>query len=78
MQLKLGEKEEYSASGASIKKAQHAAADVALTKTTYGHPPVKPAKPNPRRESEYVHPPVKPAKPNPRRESEYGHPLLNL
>jgi double-stranded RNA-binding protein Staufen len=39
--LKLGE-EEYAASGPSIKKAQHAAADIALQKTQYKHPPPKP------------------------------------
>eukprot|EP00918_Siedleckia_nematoides_P062235 GHVU01135745.1.p1 GENE.GHVU01135745.1~~GHVU01135745.1.p1 ORF type:complete len:804 (+),score=103.17 GHVU01135745.1:117-2414(+) len=41
VKLKLGE-EEYAASGASIKKAQHAAAAVALEKTQYKHPPPKP------------------------------------
>lgn len=41
VKLKLGE-EEYSASGPSIKKAQHAAADCALEKTQYKHPPLKP------------------------------------
>lgn len=39
--LKLGD-EEYAASGPSIKKAQHAAADIALQKTQYKHPPPKP------------------------------------
>ena len=39
--LKLGE-EEYAASGASIKKTQHAAAAIALEKTQYKHPPPKP------------------------------------
>lgn len=39
--LKLGE-EEYTASGLSIKKAQHAAATAALKQTNYKHPPPKP------------------------------------
>ncbi|XP_034242712.1 double-stranded RNA-binding protein Staufen homolog 2 isoform X2 [Thrips palmi] len=39
--LKLGE-EEYTAEGASIKKAQHQAASIALSKTNYKHPPSKP------------------------------------
>ncbi|XP_063219361.1 double-stranded RNA-binding protein Staufen homolog 2 [Bacillus rossius redtenbacheri] len=38
--LKLGE-EEYSAEGASIKKAQHSAASEALEHTKYKHPPPK-------------------------------------
>jgi hypothetical protein len=38
--LKLGE-EEYTAEGLSIKKAQHAAAKEAITKTVYKHPPLK-------------------------------------
>lgn len=38
--LKLGD-EEYSAEGASIKKAQHSAASKALQKTEYKHPPPK-------------------------------------
>ncbi|XP_075233577.1 double-stranded RNA-binding protein Staufen isoform X2 [Lycorma delicatula] len=41
--LKLGEKE-YSAEGASIKKAQHAAANYALRLTDYEHPPPKASK----------------------------------
>lgn len=41
VKLKLGE-EEYSASGESIKKAQHAGAAIALTATKYPHPPAKP------------------------------------
>ncbi|XP_074657003.1 double-stranded RNA-binding protein Staufen homolog [Tubulanus polymorphus] len=41
VKLKLGE-EEYDSSGASIKKAQHSAAETALQKTTYKHPPPKP------------------------------------
>ena len=41
VKLKLGD-EEYSASGPSIKKAQHFAADIALDKTQYKHPPIKP------------------------------------
>ncbi|GAB1600139.1 double-stranded RNA-binding protein Staufen homolog isoform X1 [Argonauta hians] len=40
VKLKLGE-EEYSASGPSIKKAQHAAASIGLVKTAYNHPPPK-------------------------------------
>lgn len=40
VKLKLGE-EEYAASGPSIKKAQHAAAGIALEKTQYPHPPPK-------------------------------------
>merc|ERR1711944_317844 len=39
--LKLGEVEEYIASGPSIKKAQHAAAAIALEKTSLKHPPPK-------------------------------------
>ncbi|KAL7640516.1 UNVERIFIED_CONTAM: hypothetical protein RMT77_008791 [Armadillidium vulgare] len=40
--LKLGDNdEEYSASGPSIKKAQHLAAAVALEKTKFKHPPPK-------------------------------------
>ena len=41
MCLKLGEIEEYIASGPSIKKAQHAAAAIALEKTSLKHPPPK-------------------------------------
>ena len=41
MCLKLGEVEEYIASGPSIKKAQHAAAAIALEKTSLKHPPPK-------------------------------------
>merc|ERR1719394_1376658 len=36
--LKIGEKEEYIASGPSIKKAQHAAAAISLEKTQFKHP----------------------------------------
>lgn len=43
VKLKLGD-EEYSASGESIKKAQHAAAAVALVETKHPHPPPKPAR----------------------------------
>jgi double-stranded RNA-binding protein Staufen len=43
VKLKLGD-EEYSASGESIKKAQHAAAAIALADTKYQHPPPKPAR----------------------------------
>ncbi len=40
--LRLGDnEEEYSASGASIKKAQHSAAALALEKTKFKHPPPK-------------------------------------
>ena len=39
--LKIGEREEYSASGNSIKKAQHAAAAIALEKTGFKHPSPK-------------------------------------
>ena len=39
--LKIGDKEEFSASGASIKKAQHAAAAIALEKTQFKHPSPK-------------------------------------
>ena len=39
--LKLGDTEEYIASGPSIKKAQHAAAAIALEKTKLKHPPPK-------------------------------------
>merc|ERR1719348_2301578 len=39
--LKIGDKEEYSASGPSIKKAQHAAAAIALEKTQFKHPSPK-------------------------------------
>ena len=39
--LKLGDVEEYVASGPSIKKAQHAAAAIALEKTSLKHPPPK-------------------------------------
>lgn len=42
VKLQLGDKESYSASGPSIKKAQHAAAGTALEKTNYKHPPPKP------------------------------------
>ena len=38
--LRLGA-EEYHASGASIKKAQHAAATAALERTACKHPPLK-------------------------------------
>ena len=40
VKLKLGT-EEYAADGASIKKAQHAAAAIALTQSQYKHPPPK-------------------------------------
>ncbi|KAK0066309.1 double-stranded RNA-binding protein Staufen [Biomphalaria pfeifferi] len=43
VKLKLGE-EEYPASGESIKKAQHAAAAIALDSTKYPQPPPKPAR----------------------------------
>ena len=39
--LKLGDSEEYIASGPSIKKAQHAAAAIAMEKTKLKHPPPK-------------------------------------
>ncbi|RWS10943.1 double-stranded RNA-binding protein Staufen 2-like protein, partial [Dinothrombium tinctorium] len=39
--LKLGENEEYKASGSSIRKAQHAAAEKALNETKYPHPTPK-------------------------------------
>jgi len=39
--LKIGDKEEYSASGPSIKKAQHAAAALSLEKTQFKHPTPK-------------------------------------
>lgn len=39
--LRLGESEEYTASGPSIKKAQHSAAAIALEKTQFKHPPPK-------------------------------------
>lgn len=38
--MKLGN-EEYEAEGPSIKKAQHSAAALALTKTEFKHPPPK-------------------------------------
>ena len=41
VKLVLGEKEEYSAAGASIKKAQHVAAAQALETTQFQHPPPK-------------------------------------
>lgn len=44
VKLQIGDKEEYSASGPSIKKAQHAAAAIALEKTEFKHPPPKPRK----------------------------------
>ncbi len=40
VKLKLGD-EEYASSGPSIKKAQHAAAAIALDKTQYKNPPPK-------------------------------------
>ena len=43
VKLKLGQ-EEYAASGPSIKKAQHAAADQALHNTMYKHPLPKPVR----------------------------------
>ena len=39
--LKIGDKEDYLASGPSIKKAQHAAAAIALEKTQFKHPSPK-------------------------------------
>lgn len=39
--LELGPEEKYNASGQSIKKAQHAAAELALTQTLFKHPPPK-------------------------------------
>ncbi|MPC07900.1 Double-stranded RNA-binding protein Staufen 1 [Portunus trituberculatus] len=39
--LRLGESEDYTASGPSIKKAQHSAAAIALEKTQFKHPPPK-------------------------------------
>lgn len=44
VKLQIGDKEEYSASGPSIKKAQHSAAAIALEKTEFKHPPPKPMK----------------------------------
>lgn len=44
--LELGDVEKYVASGPSIKKAYHAAAAIALEKTTLRHPPPK-KKPEP-------------------------------
>lgn len=44
VKLQIGDKEEFSASGPSIKKAQHAAAAIALEKTEFKHPPPKPRK----------------------------------
>lgn len=41
VKLKLGQEEEYSASGPSIKKAQHAAAEIALKETKLKKPPPK-------------------------------------
>ncbi|XP_014679069.1 PREDICTED: double-stranded RNA-binding protein Staufen homolog 2-like [Priapulus caudatus] len=41
VQLKLGDAEEYTAEGASIKKAQHSAAAMALEQTKMRHPPVR-------------------------------------
>ncbi|XP_060083019.1 double-stranded RNA-binding protein Staufen homolog isoform X1 [Ylistrum balloti] len=58
VQLKLGDKEEYKQSGASIKKAQHAAAAEALENTTYTHPPPKPPKVLPQRELDVTTPTV--------------------
>lgn len=46
VKLQIGDREEYSASGPSIKKAQHAAAAIALEKTEYKHPPPKPLRRN--------------------------------
>jgi len=43
VKLKLGD-EDYPANGPSIKKAQHAAAAIALEATQYKHPPPKPPK----------------------------------
>lgn len=40
MTLNLGD-EEYTAEGASIKKAQHSAAGTAINQTAYKHPPAK-------------------------------------
>lgn len=45
VKLKLGN-EEYEAEGASIKKAQHSAAALALDKTQLKHPPPKSIRPN--------------------------------
>ena len=42
--LKLDEKEEYMAQGSSIKKAQHAAAQLALNNTKYSLPPKREVK----------------------------------
>ncbi|KAL5014604.1 hypothetical protein ScPMuIL_008874 [Solemya velum] len=42
VKLKLGDTEEYSSNGPSIKKAQHLAAEEALQKTSFPHPPPKP------------------------------------
>jgi double-stranded RNA-binding protein Staufen len=39
--LKIGDSEEYTASGPSIKKAQHAAAAISLEKTQFKHPSPK-------------------------------------
>merc|ERR1719242_1514873 len=39
--LKIGDTEEYVASGPSIKKAQHAAAAISLEKTQFKHPSPK-------------------------------------
>ena len=40
--LKLGDQEEYIATGSAIKKAQHAAAAIALERTKLKHPMPKP------------------------------------
>ena len=50
--LRLGETEEYTASGPSIKKAQHSAAAIALEKTQFKHPPPKTQRQN--KQSKYV------------------------
>ena len=53
VKLKLGD-EEYSASGESIKKAQHAAAGIALNETGHPHPPPKPPRYSGRKQILYL------------------------
>ena len=53
VKLNLGS-EEYSASGPSIKKAQHAAAAIALEQTKFSRPPHRAPRPNAHRQTPKV------------------------
>ncbi|KAL4713818.1 hypothetical protein ACJJTC_015472 [Scirpophaga incertulas] len=53
--LRLGDTEEYTAEGSSIKRAQHAAAQAALTATSFPPPPPRAAQPHAAPHSHHRH-----------------------